>query len=615
MAKDDLLTEGPSADEVGNDTAADRVAQERRKDSSTGFGLTDWLRWLWNQLTAMRTALALLFLGALAAIPGSFVPQRSISPFEVEQFIADNPTLGSFYDAIGMFSVYTSPWFAAIYLLLLISLVGCIVPRIGQHYKAVKAEPPRAPKRLSRLPENAETRVGSDPEEVLDTAAAFLRRKRFRVVRRDGELSAEKGYLREVGNLTFHICLVLILATIAVSVLWGFRGTSATIVGRGFSNNLAFYDDVTAGGLFRTDQLSPFTLQVDDFTVEYNLGDPQNASQPLHFETNVTVIDRPGAQPRSETITVNHPITIDGVQVHLLGYGFAPVVTVTDGEGQVAYSGPVLFLPQDGNFTSAGVIKAPDARPEQVAFQGFFLPTATVDEMGPRSVFPDAYVPELFLNAWAGEPTAETGVPENVYQLDTTGLEQLTSADGEPLRIRLAPGESYQLPDGQGTLSFDGYTRWVRLQYSSSPGAAETLVAIGLAVAGLCLSLFVRPRRIWVKAGTGEAPPGRTPKPDPVPTEASESAAMGAAGEAAGNATADAGSTQVDPADTEPAESASVAPSGPTWVEVGGLDRVGGRIGLEDELAAVLGVVQDADIDRSRGDHTPGDESRGKEPA
>lgn len=38
-----------------------------------------FLRWAWAQLTSMRTALFLLFLLALAAIPGSMVPQRSVS--------------------------------------------------------------------------------------------------------------------------------------------------------------------------------------------------------------------------------------------------------------------------------------------------------------------------------------------------------------------------------------------------------------------------------------------------------------------------------------------------------------------------------------------------------
>ena len=89
--------------------------------------------------------------------------------------------------------------------------------------------------------------------------------------------------------------------------------------------------------------------------------------------------------------------------------------------------------------------------------------------------------------------------PENVYSLNPAGLTQLKDAKGEPLRILLPPGTSFTLPDGKGTIRMDGVTRWVKLQISDTPGVAILLVAIGFAVLGLCFSLFVRPRRVWVR--------------------------------------------------------------------------------------------------------------------
>ena len=84
--------------------------------------------------------------------------------------------------------------------------------------------------------------------------------------------------------------------------------------------------------------------------------------------------------------------------MHLIGHGYAPKVTVKDAQGNVAFSGPVVMLPQDGNFTSLGVVKAPDARPERLAFEAVFLPTAVLDNQGPHSVFPDALNPAIFAN-------------------------------------------------------------------------------------------------------------------------------------------------------------------------------------------------------------------------
>ena len=49
------------------------------------------LRWIWRQLTSMRTALILLFLLALAAIPGSLIPQTRVDPSAVAAFKDRHP--------------------------------------------------------------------------------------------------------------------------------------------------------------------------------------------------------------------------------------------------------------------------------------------------------------------------------------------------------------------------------------------------------------------------------------------------------------------------------------------------------------------------------------------
>ena len=160
----------------------------------------------------------------------------------------------------------------------------------------------------------------------------------------------------------------------------------------------------------------------------------------------------------------------------------------------------MVFLPQDGNFTSAGAIKAPDARPERLAFEAFFFPTAVLDEQGPRSIFPDALNPALFVNVWHGPPKAETGRPENVYSLDTAGLTQLKDADGEPVRHRpQGRRRGQRCPTARARSSWTAGSRWVKLQIGDTPGVPISLVALGFAVTGLCLSLFVRPRRVWVR--------------------------------------------------------------------------------------------------------------------
>src|SRR5438034_6457111 len=70
----------------------------------------------WRQLTSMRTALVLLFLLAVAAIPGSVLPQRNVSPEKVAEYLRTHPGAGPWLDRLWMFEVFSSPWFGAIYL-------------------------------------------------------------------------------------------------------------------------------------------------------------------------------------------------------------------------------------------------------------------------------------------------------------------------------------------------------------------------------------------------------------------------------------------------------------------------------------------------------------------
>lgn len=461
-----------------------------------------WVRLFWVQLTSMRTALLLLLALALVAIPGSLVPQRPVEPIRVNDWKAANPALADLYERLGLFDVYGSPWFAAVYLLLLVSLVGCIIPRILQYTRALGSPPPRTPRHLHRLPASASGASALDADAALDAAERHLRAARFRT-RRDGDsVAAERGFLRELGNIVFHLSFVLMLGGLAWNSLWGYRGDVIVVEGAAFSNNLTQYDDFRAGPAFRPTDLAPFTVWVDQFHVRFETGPVQRGAA-REFSAQVRVAAQPSDEPAPRTVEVNHPLDVAGAQIHLVGHGYAPVVTVTDPRGQVAYSGPVVFLPQDGNFTSLGVVKAPDARPRRLGFEGFFLPTAIVDAGGPRSVFPDALAPELFLNAWSGEPRVETGRPESVYSLDKDGLEQMRGADGRIITFRMAPGHVVDLPDGS-TVSFDDWRRWTKLQVSDEPGLWLVIGSVGTAVAGMMLSLYVRPRRLWLRVLPGD---------------------------------------------------------------------------------------------------------------
>lgn len=526
-AADELTAEAPASSDGSADTdpatrdGAGALYTNRRDDvppRGPRLGPVGWARWFWRQLTSMRVALILLFLLALAAVPGSIFPQRAVNPIAVSDYFRAHPELAPLLDRLSLFNVFAAPWFAAIYLLLFISLVGCVIPRMIQHLVTARATPPPAPRNLARLPQHRTWTTTATPGEVAAAARTVLRRGRFRVAdsvrpsdRRTPTgtaVSAEKGYLREVGNLLFHASLVLLLVAFAMGKLLGYRGSVLVVEGQGFANTVTQYDTFNPGRLFDTSSLPPFSLKLNRFITDY---DPQTAA-PTRFIGQVTYRKAPDAPAEAREIRVNHPLEVGGTKLFLGARGYAAVVTVRDAKGEVVFKQAVPFLTQDvSTMTGQGVIKVPDAQPTQLGFQGFLLPTAVVHpQLGPVSVFPALRNPQLYITGWKGDLGLDSGIPQSVYRLDTQGMTQLRDEKepGRPWAVALARGQSAALPDGLGSITFNEVRPWVNLDIADDPGLTPALVAAALALLGLLLSLGIRRRRVWVRANVSE--PGRT---------------------------------------------------------------------------------------------------------
>lgn len=468
------------------------------------MGAVGALRWVWRQLTSMRVALMLLMLLAVVAVPGSVLPQRPQDPAKVATYIADNPGLGAWLDRLGLFDVYASVWFSAVYLLLFVSLIGCIVPRVALHGRALRARPPRAPRRFDRFGVRDQAVVDVPAAEVLAVATRTLAGPlralpRFRVDtgREDSgalTVSAERGYLRESGNIVFHLALVGLLVAVATGQLLHYRGQAIVVEGRGFANAVTDYDTFAGGSAFDPGSLVPFTVGLDRFTAEFTA-----EARPVDFAAEVTVRE-PGSPARAAVIRVNHPLSVGGANVYLQGNGYAPDVVVRDAAGEVAFAGAVPFLPQDAVYTSRGVIKVPDVSiGDQIGIVGFLLPTAVVTPAGAASVYPQPDAPLLVLTVWHGNLGLDTGLPQNVYELDVTGMEQVVGADGTPTTIVVEPGRTVDLPGGLGTLTWQGTPRFVALDLRHDPALGAILGFALAALAGLTVSLFTPRRRIWLR--------------------------------------------------------------------------------------------------------------------
>ena len=512
---------------------------DREPDASVTqpkLGFVGWLRFGWRQLTSMRTALLLLLLLAIAAVPGSLVPQRSSDPNGVTQYFADNPDLAPVLDGFQLFDVYTSAWFSAVYLLLFLSLIGCVIPRAKHHFEALRARPPRTPARLSRLAGYTERALpeGETTDAAIDRAAAQLKRAGYRVerydVRGEASVSAERGYLRETGNLVFHTALIGVLVAVGIGGGFGFSGQRVVVEGQSFVNTLAAYDSFNPGRFFDDTTLDPYRLSLEELDAVYETRNQEAIGQPIDFTATVSV-QAQGEDSQPGVVKVNGPLRVHGTDVYLLGNGYAPTITVRDPDGEVVFTDAVPFLPQDANLTSIGVVKVPDGLEEQLGMVGFFYPTQTTLGSGAyTSSYPDLVYPVLTLNVYQGDLGIDGGEPTSVYTLDPSSMEQLTGGSTGVESIELMPGETVELPNGLGSVTFEdvsaeaggdpdadaaddadaddaaqvdyskSVSRFASFDIHDDPSQGWVLVFAVLIIAGLLVSLFVPRRRMWLKA-------------------------------------------------------------------------------------------------------------------
>ncbi|GIF19933.1 cytochrome c biogenesis protein [Paractinoplanes tereljensis] len=463
------------------------------------------LRNSWRQLTSMRTALVLLFLLAVAAIPGSIFPQRAVDSQRVTEYYAAHPKLAPVLERLGGFEVYASPWFASIYLLLFTSLIGCVIPRLLDHIRSLRLAPPDAPKRLDRLPQSAPAVESSKTPAEL---AAMLRKRRFRVKLREHDdgsvtVSAEKGHLKETGNLIFHFALLAVLIGVGFGHWYGWHGNRILVAGadQGFCNSLAQYDDSTLGPRVTAADLPNFCLTLNNFEASYQ----PDTGQPKGFEATVGVTEDDGPV-QTRDFTVNDPLRLHHANVHLIGHGYAVTVRYTDRYGE-SQTKTVPFLPVDGMFTSEGVAQFPDVNIDpktnkrdatlQMGFEGRYLPTVGT---GATSTYPAENAPALFLTAYRGDLGLDVGTPGSVYSLDQGQIEtgDLKNISGErPHELKV--GETWTLDDGS-KLEFVGTRPYATLAIRYDPTQSLILVGAVLGLIGLMLSLGGHRRRVWFRA-------------------------------------------------------------------------------------------------------------------
>jgi cytochrome c biogenesis protein len=429
----------------------------------------------------------------------------------VRDYLAEHPTVGPLLDRVGMFDVFASPWFAAVYLLLFVSLIGCLSSRLRLHARALRQPPPAVPRVLAKLPEHERWESTTPAGDVLAAARRDLRRRRWRVSSTElpgggWALSAEKGYLRETGNLLFHVSLVVLLVGVALGGLFGFRGTVLVKEGDGFANTVLAYDDITRAGSSTPSRLVPFSFALDDFQGTYD-----DDGKALTFNARLRYADDLGEPTTPYDIAVNHPLTVGGRKTYLLGPRLRAEGRRHRRRGQPARAdGGVPAagrdVPVDLRHQGAGRRRRAARLRGRLHADDRAGPGDRARHLGlPGAGEPRAHRARLPRRPRPGRRAPPVGVPaRGPLRLEPIG-------DGTT-PVMLAEGETWDLPGG-GSLTFVETTEWATFQVTQDPGKVVALVAGTGMLLGLCLSLFVRRRRVWLRAVPSPAGDGAAAGP------------------------------------------------------------------------------------------------------
>lgn len=429
------------------------VGQARRAPRSLGVALVDRV---WRFLCSVRAAMYEIVFLAILVLVGTL--KGSIIPAQIPRFVpALDPLVARWYQ----FDVYRSLIFSLTLALLAVAITACTLNRVPGIWRSIARPTVATTRHFFQVAEPAvAVRSEEGPEAVAADVVRLLKTQRYRVLseRRGTEIHvyADKHRFGTLGTFPFHLALILTLVGGIVGSEFGFRETAFT---------------VAEGGIRDVGRGTGLRLGLDRFVDTYS-----QIGAPTEYRSDVVLYD--GAREvRRASLTVNDPMTYDGVTFYQASFGQAAEMRVTDDAGNVVFAETVPFA-----FVSTANMNAPAAIAE--------LPA---QNLGLELIFPN-------------------------NKLD---------AKPEIGSIKIQPGEVYaQARDrrtnqvvGQGVLIAQGDTapvaglqvefvrerRFTVLQVAYNPGLPILFAASVLLVVGLAVTFYFPHRRVRALVGAAGA--------------------------------------------------------------------------------------------------------------
>jgi cytochrome c biogenesis protein len=316
----------------------------------------------------------------------------------------------------------------------------------------------------------------------------------------------------------FHWAFVLLLAAVVVGKGTGYVGHATIVEGQTWTDAAFNYDGDLRTGRFSSGGHTGIGIRLIDYSDAF-----RQSGVPMDFTSKVELIAPDGTPVRQDEVTINHPVSFDGVRIFQFGFGWAPVVTVRD-RGRTLYDGPLVMgqnAPKDVNPLTVpwvGFIKLASLRP-QVAIQFELYPDSVAYfggllSGGSPQPMTEANAPFMRYTVWKGKLTdpsltsldtrfmhvASTGGIGQGWTVDLASGCVVSGGDSPRLSGRVAATVCAPGDRSGSTMAFPQLKQYTRLQISRDATVPFVLGAAILILAGLIAAMYSSRRKVWVRA-------------------------------------------------------------------------------------------------------------------
>jgi cytochrome c biogenesis protein len=385
-------------------------------------------------LGSVSLAVFLISVSAATVLIGSWCPQESQVGREkvVDQF---GETTTQWLEKFGITDIFHTPFFLLLVSLLALNLITASLQRV---FPAAVSKWRRKitildDKDIESQPVYRSRELKQDANQVLAQLETKLRKAHYSVIKQGNKLAAQRGKIGVLAAGVTHIGLITLLVGVTITSWTGFSGFEAVARGGMLTFMSSEHSKMWIG------KLPNWRVKVEDtYRENYKSGEPKQ------WYSELSVIDANGKKLKRQTISVNDPLSYDGVDIYQSSWAFSHILLGFNGYRRTFELRPMGSI------------------------QAAFLP---LDE---RTIM-------IF-------SVKDTASPLRVF-VKTENL------PAPKLIVTIAPGMAVNL--GPIKLRYDGPLPTTGLQYKSDPGFPLTFVGFIFIIAGVSLAAIPH-RQLWI---------------------------------------------------------------------------------------------------------------------